>query len=42
MKNERKKGNLLALLPLAVFLLLFVGSGIITDDFYRCQYLWHL
>ena len=35
MKNERKKGNLLALLPLAVFLLLFVGSGIITDDFYK-------
>lgn len=35
MKNERKKGNLLALLPLAVFLLLFVGSGIITGDFYK-------
>ena len=35
MKNERKKGNLLALLPVAVFLLLFVGSGIITDDFYK-------
>ena len=35
MKNERKKGNLFALLPLAVFLLLFVGSGIITGDFYK-------
>ncbi|MBC5997387.1 Na+/H+ antiporter NhaC family protein [Romboutsia ilealis] len=35
MKNERKKGSLYALLPLAVFLLLFVGSGIITGDFYK-------
>ena len=35
MKNERKKGNLFALLPLAVFLLLFVGSGVITGDFYK-------
>ena len=35
MKNERKKGNLFALFPLALFLLLFVGSGIITGDFYK-------
>ena len=35
MKNERNKGNLFALLPLAVFLLLFVGSGVITGDFYK-------
>lgn len=35
MKNEIKKGNPLALLPLGVFLLLFVGSGIITGDFYK-------
>ncbi|MEF9990845.1 MAG: Na+/H+ antiporter NhaC family protein [Romboutsia sp.] len=35
MKQEIKKGNPLALLPLGVFLLLFVGSGIITSDFYK-------
>jgi Na+/H+ antiporter NhaC len=30
-----KKGNALALLPLIIFLALFVGSGIITGDFYK-------
>lgn len=35
MNQEIKKGNPLALLPLGVFLLLFVGSGIITGDFYK-------
>ncbi|GAA0714179.1 Na+/H+ antiporter NhaC family protein [Paraclostridium ghonii] len=35
MKQEVKKGNPLALLPLGVFLILFVGSGIITGDFYK-------
>jgi Na+/H+ antiporter NhaC len=35
MKQEIKKGNPLALLPLGVFLVLFVGSGIITGDFYK-------
>lgn len=35
MKQELKKGNPLALLPLGVFLILFVGSGIITGDFYK-------
>lgn len=35
MKKEINKGNPLALLPLGVFLLLFVGSGIITGDFYK-------
>ena len=35
MKNEVKKGNPFALLPLGVFLLLFVGSGILTGDFYK-------
>lgn len=35
MKKEVKRGNLLALLPLGVFLVLFVGSGIITGDFYK-------
>lgn len=29
-----KKGNWFALLPIVVFLLLFVGSGILTGDFY--------
>lgn len=29
------KGNVFALLPIAVFLLLFIGSGIITGDFYK-------
>ncbi|MBC6003459.1 Na+/H+ antiporter NhaC family protein [Paeniclostridium sp. NSJ-45] len=35
MKKEIKKGNPLALLPLGIFLILFVGSGIITGDFYK-------
>ncbi|MGL6104614.1 Na+/H+ antiporter NhaC family protein [Romboutsia sp.] len=35
MNQEIKKGNPLALLPLGVFLLLFVGSGIITGNFYK-------
>ncbi|WP_099189059.1 Na+/H+ antiporter NhaC family protein [Tepidibacter mesophilus] len=33
--NNFKKGNPLALLPLGVFLLLFIGTGIITKDFYK-------
>ncbi|MCU7744518.1 Na+/H+ antiporter NhaC family protein [Priestia megaterium] len=32
---EQQKGNGWALLPLGVFLVLFVGSGIITGDFYK-------
>ena len=35
MSNKRKKGNALALLPLGVFLILFIGSGIISGDFYK-------
>ena len=35
MKKEVYKGNVLALLPLAVFLVLFIGSGVITGDFYK-------
>ncbi|RDY28182.1 Na+/H+ antiporter NhaC family protein [Romboutsia weinsteinii] len=35
MKNDIKKGNPFALLPLGVFLVLFVGSGVITGDFYK-------
>lgn len=33
--KKNKKGNPLALLPLGVFLLLFIGTGIITKDFYK-------
>lgn len=32
---EQPKGNALALLPLGIFLALFIGSGIITGDFYK-------
>ncbi|HAX72562.1 MAG TPA: sodium:proton antiporter, partial [Firmicutes bacterium] len=32
--SQLKKGRALALLPLVVFLVLFVGSGLITKDFY--------
>ncbi|ASK64072.1 sodium:proton antiporter [Virgibacillus phasianinus] len=32
---EIKKGNALALLPFGVFLFLFIGSGLINDDFYK-------
>ena len=35
MKKEINKGNPMALLPLGVFLVLFIGSGIITGDFYQ-------
>ena len=35
MNDTVKKGNPLALLPIVVFLVLFVGSGIITKDFYK-------
>lgn len=34
-RMEQQKGNGWALLPLGVFLVLFVGSGIITGDFYK-------
>ena len=34
MKQEKKKANALALLPIGVFLVIFLGSGIITGDFY--------
>ena len=30
---EEKKGNFAALLPIIVFLVLFIGSGIIAKDF---------
>lgn len=34
MNQENKKGSLLGLLPIGVFLVIFLGSGIITGDFY--------
>src|SRR5699024_11179149 len=33
MRTEQSKGNPVALLPLLVFVLLFIGTGIITGDF---------
>jgi Na+/H+ antiporter NhaC len=35
MKKTIDKGNPWALLPLGIFLLLFVGTGVITKDFYK-------
>ena len=35
MKKEVNKGKAIALLPIGVFLLLFIGSGILTKDFYK-------
>lgn len=35
MNNETKTGSAIALLPLGVFLILFIGSGIISGDFYK-------
>ncbi|WP_432357522.1 Na+/H+ antiporter NhaC family protein [Sporosarcina sp. UB5] len=36
MSNQQlKKGSLLAFLPLIVFVVLFIGSGIVTKDFYN-------
>lgn len=35
MRNSTSKGNPLALLPLGIFLILFIGSGIISGDFYK-------
>ena len=30
-----KKGNIFALMPIAVFLVLFIGFGVVTGDFYK-------
>ena len=35
MIKEPKKGNALALLPIGIFLVLFLGTGIVTQDFYK-------
>jgi Na+/H+ antiporter NhaC len=32
---ELKKGNLFALFPFVVFLVLFIGAGVVTGDFYK-------
>ena len=34
MNNNLKKGSALALLPILVFLLVFLGGGILFNDFY--------
>lgn len=34
MKNAQNTGNPIALLPIGVFLVIFIGSGIVTGDFY--------
>lgn len=34
MEQELKKGNALGLLPIGVFLLLFIGAGVLYGDFY--------
>ena len=34
MNQEQSKGRAIALLPIGVFLVIFLGSGIITSDFY--------
>ncbi|MBM7553598.1 Na+/H+ antiporter NhaC family protein [Thalassobacillus pellis] len=35
MQQELNKGNPLALIPFGIFILLFIGSGVITGDFYK-------
>ncbi len=35
MNQKTKKGNVWALLPILVFLVLFIGFGVITGDFYK-------
>ena len=34
MSNEQNKGRAIALLPILVFLVIFLGSGVVTGDFY--------
>ena len=40
MEQNVNKGNALALLPIGVFLVVFLGSGIITGDFYAMPQLF--
>lgn len=37
--RESSKGNALALLPIFVFLVIFLGSGFVTGDFTECRQL---
>lgn len=39
MKQE-KKGRASALLPIGIFLVIFIGAGIISNDFIQCLPLW--
>ena len=32
--NQKKNGNALALLPIGVFLVIFIGAGVLFRDFY--------
>ena len=32
--NQKKNGNALALLPIGVFLVIFIGAGVLSRDFY--------
>ena len=32
--KEQKRGNPIALLPIGVFLIIFIGAGILLHDFY--------
>lgn len=41
MSQNEKKGRASALLPIIVFLLIFLGSGFITGDFYSSLPLLH-
>ena len=34
MDSKNEKGRAIALLPIGIFLLIFLGSGILTGDFY--------
>ena len=34
MSKTNKQGSAIALLPIGVFLLIFIGSGLLTGDFY--------
>ena len=34
--EDKSKGNPRALLPIGVFLVIFLGAGILSGDFYTC------
>ena len=37
MEEMKKKGNVIALLPIGVFLVLYLGLGILFEDVYKRQ-----